>query len=142
MPARRGNRQGWARSWRRPAAPDGARSGPRQLVGDDTNHIGIRRRADIEDSGPADTDEREAELRGDRWGRERLCDRNAIGVRGVLLRPAAHHADVRELSRNTLEKGGLAAVRLEQGHLAVRQRGSERQAGRPSPDPTSTIGPS
>ena len=76
-------------------------------------------------------DERQAPLGRDRRRRERLRDRDAVDVgRPAPRRARRRRATFGKSRRHALEELGLAPARLEQRHLAVRQRGRERNPGR------------
>ena len=89
----------------------------------------IRRRPYVEHHAAPRPHERQAPLGGHRRRGERPRHRHAIRIDGLLLGPAADNPDVWQAGCDALEKGRLAPVRLEQRHLAVGQRGRERNAG-------------
>ncbi len=111
----------------RPGCGSGTASAEHLRHRGDRSRIG--RRPDEEDGHAPFANERQAQLRGHRRRRERLRDRDAVGL-VVLLGAAAHAPERWELGGDVLEKCGLAPVRLEQRHLPVGERRGERQTGR------------
>ena len=84
-------------------------------------------RPDPEDGSASWTHEREAPLRGDRRDRERLRDRDAVGVGLLFLCTPLDHASVRR--RPDAQEIALAAGRLQQDDLAIGQRCRKRNPG-------------
>ena len=113
-------------SGRRP----GRRESPgcRRRACDVGDRFKVGARAEPEDGGAARADERQAPLDGRRRLRERLRERDAVHVDSLLLGAAPDDARVRR--RPPLEEVALAPLRLEQRHLALRQRRGERDPRR------------
>ena len=86
--------------------------------------------------------ERQAPLDRDRRLGERLRERDAERLEGLLLGAAPDDTEVRELGRPALEELALAPLGLEQRDLAVGKLAASGMPGVPPPEPTSTIGAS
>ncbi len=128
-PVRRGNPAGVGptfRATRKPAGRIDELAG--DAVGDSGDAVALRRGADPEDDTAALADERQAPLDRRRRMGERLRDRDAVRLDGLLLRPAPDDLEVRQLARPALEEVALAALRLEQRDRPAGERRGERDA--------------
>ena len=131
-----------AESWARRPARRGARAGPAELAGprDDRSRSARRARHRAPRRRPAAR--AAGTTRRNRRRRERLRDRDAVALRALLLRAAAHDAHVREAGRHRSRNCGLRPF----GSSSVTSRSGSAAAsgipGAPPPEPTSTIGPS
>src|SRR5262249_12103935 len=83
--------------------------------------------AEPDQSGPSHPDEGQAQLDGDGRLRERLRERDAVALDGLLLRSSPDNADVRELAGEPFEELALPALCLEEREHPVRQRDRQGQ---------------
>jgi hypothetical protein len=103
-----------------------------KLFRDIGNPVDLRSRSDVQHGRSSRSDKREAPLGCNRRRRQSLRHGDTELIYPLFLCAAPDDTDIRELTAHSLKKRALAAVGLEQDHLALRESGSQRKARRPA----------